>query len=194
MIKSKKDLNFYLQEDAIRAGMPTRYTISGYIQYIIKLAIGDEQAHVLKYLHTLRHLEYWTNTSTNIIHELVRKYWNVRHSRMGHRYGIHIGANMVGYGIKIAHFSGGVIINCRKMGNYCTVSTGVVIGNKDIPEARPTIEDHVELAMGSKIYGDIHIGKNVRIAPNTVVYKNISDNVAVGGNPAKIIKTYPIAQ
>lgn len=41
---------------------------------------------------------------------------------------------------------------------------------------------------GSRILGDIIIGDNVIIAPNTVVFKNVPSNCVVAGNPAVIIK------
>lgn len=190
MINNSSELKKYLIEDAMRAGMPDKYTLLGFLKYKIALLIREEQACVLHYLFALRKLEYWTNHSQGLLSNCIRRYWLVKHNRLGMQYGIHIGVNMVGYGLKIAHFAGGVIINCNKMGNYCTISTGVVVGNKDNAEARPTIGNNVEMAMGSKIYGDIRIGDNVRIAPNAVVFKDVPDNTAVGGNPAIIIKRY----
>jgi len=40
------------------------------------------------------------------------------------------------------------------------------------------------------IIGDVRIGDNVTIAPNSVVTKNVPSNCIVGGTPAKIIKYY----
>ena len=42
--------------------------------------------------------------------------------------------------------------------------------------------------VGGRILGDIIIGDNVIIAPNTVVFKNVPSNCVVAGNPAVIIK------
>lgn len=41
---------------------------------------------------------------------------------------------------------------------------------------------------GARILGDIIIGDNVTIAPNSVVFKNVPSNCVVAGNPAIIIK------
>ena len=41
---------------------------------------------------------------------------------------------------------------------------------------------------GARILGDICIGDNVTIAPNTVVFKDVPSNCVVAGNPARIIK------
>ena len=73
------------------------------------------------------------------------------------------------------------------MGNYCSVNTGSLCGNKGIGNM-PTIGDHVGLGPGVKIIGNITIGNNVFIAANAVVVKDVPDNCIVGGVPAKIIK------
>ena len=105
------------------------------------------------------------------------------------RYGVHIGKNMVGYGFWIPHVAGGIVVNCHRMGNYCGCNGGVIIGNKGSDALRPVIGDHVSILMGAKIYGDITIGRNVIVAPNSVVFKDVPSNCVVAGNPAKIIKT-----
>lgn len=49
------------------------------------------------------------------------------------------------------------------------------------------IEDGVFIGAGSTILPNVRIGKNSIIGANTVVTKNIPQNVVVVGNPAKII-------
>jgi serine O-acetyltransferase len=66
----------------------------------------------------------------------------------------------------------------------------VTIGRayKDGKIGRPTIDDYVWIGTGSVLVGNISIGKNVLIAPNTFVNFNVPDNSLVIGNPAKIIQ------
>lgn len=52
-----------------------------------------------------------------------------------------------------------------------------------------TIGDNVWIGGNSVITPGVTIGNNVVVAAGSVVVKNIPDNVVVGGNPAKIIKT-----
>ena len=118
---------------------------------------------------------------------LVKVVVRVRKYRQGIKYGIHISPNACGYGLHIPHIVGGVIINASRVGNYCIFNTGVVIGNKDCQENRPTIGDNCEFAIGSKVYGKITIGDNVIVAPNSVVYKDVESGMVLSGVPAQVI-------
>ena len=60
MIQSKKDLIFYLAEDA------KRFKLNSWIKYQVKLIYGSEDAHILRYLKTLWRYEYYHNCSNNV--------------------------------------------------------------------------------------------------------------------------------
>ena len=74
------------------------------------------------------------------------------------------------------------------MGNYCIITSGVIVGVKGSKEKRPTIGNNVELTVGSKVIGGIVLGNNVTVAPNSVVIRNVPENAIVSGVPAHIIK------
>lgn len=74
------------------------------------------------------------------------------------------------------------------MGCHCTVNAGVVVGIKTTIDTRPTIGDNVDLCIGAKIIGNIHIGSGSVVAPNSVVITNVNDFEVVSGVPAKVIK------
>lgn len=96
---------------------------------------------------------------------------------------------MVGFGFWMPHvIGGGIIINCKKMGNYCSANSGVVVGNKNTKDEIAVIGNNVVIATGAKIIGDVKIGDNVIIAPNSVVVKDVPSNVVVTGIPAYILK------
>ena len=180
MIKNRKDLKYYLEEDAKRAGL------TNVLLYCSKIAYGNEQAHSLRYLRFLRRYEYHHNCD----HRLRSMWYRIRHSRLGLKYGIHIGINMVGYGFWIPHFTGGIIINCKSMGNYCSANGGVIVGNKDNQGNVATIGDNVKLSVGVKVYGKITIGNDVIVAPNSVIFKDVPSNVIISSmTNHKIIKT-----
>lgn len=177
MIKNKQELNYYISEDAKVNGFTSKW------KYYLKYIYGNERANVLRYLISLRKLEYYENTNA-----ILKHYWRYRNRQLSLKYGIQIGINMVGPGLSIAHIAGGVIINCLTMGDHCRVSGGVVVGNKDSELEKATIGSNVQFTLGSKVFGKITIGDNVRVAPNSVVVKDVPNNCVVSGVPAKIIK------
>lgn len=106
--------------------------------------------------------------------------------RLGYKYNILIRPNTVGYGLYIPHISGGVILNCVSIGNHCTINAGVIVGRTD--KGIPTIGDNVHLAVGAKVIGNVVVGNNVVVGPNSVVVRDVEDNTVVTGIPAKFLK------
>ncbi|HND48784.1 MAG TPA: DapH/DapD/GlmU-related protein, partial [Anaerolineales bacterium] len=78
-------------------------------------------------------------------------------------------------------------IGAQSIGKNCWINQLVVIGYSDTGKA-PTLGDNVHIAMGAKVYGDIHIGDNSIVGANAVVFKNVPPNCTVAGVPARIIK------
>lgn len=186
MIQSKEDMRFYIQEDKKR----NLGTNVGTLKYIAKWLYGSDDMKAFRLLRALRKLEYAKNClrQKGIVGKLIYAYRQYRYHRLEEKYDIAIGTNMVGYGFRLPHIVGGIIINCNSMGNYCGVNVGVVIGNNHTWNERPVIGDYVGFSIGSKAYGNIHIGNHVVVAPNSVVIKDVPDNCVVSGVPAKIIK------
>lgn len=182
MIKTKKDLHFWLQEDAKR-----NYQ-SSYLRYLLGLFLGKEQAYAFRYLKCLRNCEYHYNNDS-IYHKVLCAFYKIKLSRLGSHYHIEIPINTVGYGVRLHHISGGggILLNISKAGNYCGFNSGVLLGQKGIDE-KPVLGDHVIFTPGSKAIGAVTIGNNVVVAPNAVVVKDVPDDCIVGGVPAKIIK------
>jgi acetyltransferase-like isoleucine patch superfamily enzyme len=52
-----------------------------------------------------------------------------------------------------------------------------------------TIRENAWICIGAIICPGVMIGRNVVVAAGGVVTKDVPDNVMVGGNPARIIKT-----
>lgn len=187
MIQSRTDLKFYIQED-IKSNLTSKN--NSWLKYHIKKLIGHEGIMACEYLKCLRYLEYYINCQKNFIDNLFKLYYQVKLHRLSIKYGIQISPNTCGYGLRLLHFKigGGIIINCKAMGNYCSVNSGVVVGNKDSQENIATIGNNVKLNLGCKIIGKISIGDNVIVAPNSVVVKDIPNNAIVSGIPAIILK------
>ena len=177
MITTYSDYKLYTNMDAQANGINSR------LDYIVTLVYGNIGALVYRYLKTLRKYEYALNRGSILQH-----WYRIRLRLLGNKYGITIIPNTVGYGLFIPHIEGGIVLNCRKMGNNCMVGFGVLCGNKDNQENIPTIGDNVKLYTGCKVIGNVTIGNNAEVAPNAVVVKNVPENAIVAGIPARILK------
>ena len=182
MILNLGDLRYYLKKDR------ERYSHSKVPLWIRRL-IGDEEAIALHFLRVLRFLEYFINTSGQKNGGVIGSVLWLKHRRQRIRYGIHIAPNKVGPGLKIYHFSGGIYLNVEKMGEGCSVSSGVICGNKHNDNTcRPIIGNNVQLTVGVKVIGKVYIGDNSIVGPNSVVVKDVLSNTIVSGVPAKFLK------
>ena len=94
----------------------------------------------------------------------------------------------IGKGFILGHW-GKVVINGKaKFGNQFFVTHNVTIG-RDIRGRRkgvPEFGDRVVIRTNSCVVGNIHIGNDVLIAPNTFVNFDVPDHSVVIGNPATI--------
>ena len=189
MITSKVILKEYIDADKSRnmVNCSAKYLL---IEPFLSLfGVVRESFYVRKYLLVLRKLEYYTNVRTHFGGgNLMRIYYTIKWKRLSNKYGIYIHPNTVGKGLYIPHFNGGIQLNCISMGDFCSVSSGVVVGNKGSQDNRAIIGNNVGLTIGCKVIGKVVLGNNVIVAPNSVVIKNIPDNAVVSGVPAKIIK------
>lgn len=70
------------------------------------------------------------------------------------------------------------------------IAQGVTIGqtNRGHLKGVPVIGNKVWIGTNAVIVGEIHVGNNVLIAPNSYVNIDIPDNAIVLGNPARIIQ------
>jgi serine O-acetyltransferase len=180
MILNKQDYLNYLHQDRKVNGTISKPLIQRWIFY-------SEHYFILKYLRVLRKLEYLTNVKKGLVKKVSYIITLRLYRKLSHKLGIMIPVNVAGYGLKMYHI-GGIIVNPGvKLGNNCTLQTGVIIGQGS-SGGLPVIGDDVYFAPGAKAFGKIKIGNNVVVAPNSVVIKDVPDNCVVSGVPAKIIK------
>ncbi len=113
------------------------------------------------------------------------------HRRMQVRYGVYIEfSTQIGAGLYIGH-ANSIVINTRsKIGENCSLSHSVTLGQthgRSKHPGVPVIGDRVYLGCGAKILGGIHVGNDVVVAPNAVVTKDVPQSAVIGGIPAKIL-------
>ena len=75
------------------------------------------------------------------------------------------------------------------IGCNVNITKGVTIGlsNRGSKKGCPVIGDYVWIGANAAIVGDVHIGEDVLIAPNTYVNCDVPSHSIVLGNPAKIV-------
>lgn len=117
------------------------------------------------------------------------KYYSWRLKHLTRKYGVEfLGNRNIGAGLIIGHW-GRIIINGNAIfGNEIMITHGVTIG-RDIRGKRagaPTFGNKVCIRTNSTIVGNITIGDDVLIAPNTFVNFDVPSHSVVIGNPATI--------
>lgn len=107
--------------------------------------------------------------------------------------GIHIERNPnIGRGLIIGHY-GRIIINGNAVfGEQIYITHGVTIGRNAAGKRRgtPVIGNRVRIGANASIVGNVRIGNDVLIAPNTFVNVDVPDHSVVVGNPCVIHPKY----
>ena len=118
-------------------------------------------------------------------------YYRARLKSLSERTGIQIPTKAkIGAGFYIGHF-GTIIINPDvKIGENVNIASGVTIGKTNRGEKKgvPTIGNQVWIGTNAVVVGNIMIGDDVLIAPNSYVNIDIPSHSVVIGNPAVIYK------
>lgn len=179
MIKTKQDLKEYIAADR------SRYQIRWFDPFIF-----SESWNTFRYLKNLRKLEYAINNKGKFINKMVfaLRYFIWRFQN--HRCGISIFPNTCGKGLYISHIMGGgiIVVKHAQLGEYCIIGPNCIVGTKKSALDVPTVGNNVEICMGAKLYGTLHVGDNAVICPNSVVIKDVPARTIVSGVPAQIVK------
>lgn len=93
----------------------------------------------------------------------------------------------IGKSVVVGYWGLGVVLHkdCV-IGDHCHIGQNVTVGRNPGQPGVPTIGDHVYVATGTVIAGDIRIGSHVVIGANSVVLDSLPDFVFAAGAPAKV--------
>ena len=178
MIKSKKELRFYIMADRMmNSGSFSR-------EYFVKRLLCPN--HILDYLEYMRKVSYYTSGGGK---NLALKFWyKYRFRKLGLKLGFSIGANCLGYGTVIPHYGTIIVGNSNIIGNYAVLHTSTTISDNN-----KKIGNGLYLSTGVKITSRITLGDGVSIGANSVVNKSFDqDNILIAGMPAVFIKNRKI--
>ncbi len=169
MIRTKEDLRAYIAAD--RAAQPPAKSF-------IKRHFDD----VAKMKTLLRKSEYHHN-NPGVMHKLMYCFHWWRCKRIQRSYCSELWPNVFGKGLMIWHPERIIVNGAARVGDYCSLSSGVVIAHSN--HENPVIGDYVELMIDSKVLGGVHVADHVRIGANALVLKDIDEaNTTWAGQPA----------
>lgn len=96
--------------------------------------------------------------------------------------------DQIGQGLYMGHAYNITINSKAKIGSNCNIHKGVVIGqtNRGRLKGVPTIGNKVWIGINAAIVGNIAIGDDVMIAPNSFVNVDVPSHSVVYGNPCII--------
>jgi serine O-acetyltransferase len=107
--------------------------------------------------------------------------------------GIKLSYNVpVGRRLKLEHF-GGMILGARSIGDDVTIRQNTTLGIRSRADlnAKPIIEDRVDIGCGAVLLGNIRIGHDSVIGANAVVVKDVPPCSVVVGIPGRVVRTLP---
>lgn len=143
---------------------------------------GNRGGEILRFQKCLRKAHFCKNKIQNLYYK-----WRLRRFRM--KYGLEIPPECeIGKGLYIGHPFNITINGKARIGEYCNIHKGVVIGreNRGGRKGSPTIGNRVWIGINAAIVGNITIGDDVLIAPCSYVNCDIPSHSVVYGNPCII--------
>lgn len=179
MIKSKQDYKDYLRADAVSMEINPDST-----KALLKAHFANPRWRFIK---KLRRAEYYKNCHSNFLFKLIYLLVWYDYKTYGLKLGFTIPLNVIGKGLSLPHYGTIVISNEAKIGENARIHICVNIGA--YTGGAPVIGDNVYIGPGTKIFGGIRLGNNIKIGANAVINKSFEeDNIVLAGVPAKIVK------
>ena len=143
-------------------------------------------SHILTLLisHQIRYVKLWrrSNARPSVLNRL-------RLIRCGKKYGIEISPNAkIGAGLYLGHAYNITVSGDAVLGDNVNLHKGCTIGreNRGKRTGAPKLGNRVFVGINATIVGDITVGNDVLIAPNSYVNFDVPDHSVVIGNPATV--------
>lgn len=150
-----------------------------YITLIVSEITGG---YVLRFLKVLRTAQCTNNILLNVLCKLILRRYRLK-------YGLEISPiTSIGKGLYLGHAYNITINTNAVIGDWCNIHKGVVIGqeNRGKRKGVPHIGNKVWIGINAAIVGNITIGDDVLIAPNSYVNCDVPSHSIVFGNPCII--------
>lgn len=147
-------------------------------RYGIKSIVNMLYSHQIRYMNLYRKYEKKGSLLTRL--------GLYRYSR---KYGLEISTKAkIDKGLYLGHPYNITVAGGAKIGKNVNLHKGCTIGRENRGQriGCPTIGDSVYVGINATVVGNITIGNNVMIAPNSFVNFDVPDNSIVFGNPGQI--------
>ena len=121
---------------------------------------------------------------------LIRALYRKCFYRTCKKYCVEMSPNIqIGAGLYFGHPYGITINTGTTLGSNVNIHKGVTIGqeNRGKRKGVPVIGNDVWIGVNATIVGNIHIGNDVLIAPNSYVNFDVPNHSIAIGNPAKLV-------
>lgn len=109
--------------------------------------------------------------------------------RLTRKYGLEISTSAkIGKGLYLGHPYNITVAGEAELGNNVNLHKGCTIGreNRGMRNGAPKIGNNVYIGINAIVVGNIKIGNDVLIAPNSFVNFDVPDHCIVIGNPASV--------
>lgn len=134
--------------------------------------------------HQIRYMKLWRKAN-----EKMSPVLKLGLLQFAKKYGLEISPTAkLGQGIYLGHPYNITVATGVQIGNNVNLHKGCTIGreNRGKRKGTPVIGDRVYIGINSTIVGNIYVGNDVMIAPNTFINFDVPDHSIVIGNPATI--------
>ena len=137
-----------------------------------------------------RKFSYYLRKTASCNNKILQLYYLLRFRLICDKHGLEISPQTsIGKGLYVGH-PYNITINPKAiLGENLNIHKGVTIGqeNRGARKGVPTIGNQVWIGINSTIVGNVTIGDDVLIAPNSYVNCSVPSHSVVVGNPCKII-------
>ena len=139
--------------------------------------------------YTRKYMYYLRKTST-CKNKLLQLYYRLRFRFVSEKHGMEIPWTIsVGKGLYIGHPYNITVNASASLGENVNIHKGVTIGqeNRGVRKGAPKIGNRVWIGINATVVGNVSVGDDVLIAPNSYVNCDVPPHSVVVGNPCRII-------
>lgn len=159
------------------------------MQYFKELYESDKNRYGSKFIYEKMFSYFLRKCQTS--KSFLNKFYKIIFLIISRFHGIEVSTNLdCGKGFQLRHPYNITINANASIGDYCTICRGGCVGEEARGKRKgaPKIGNFVYIGINAVIVGNVIIGDDVLIAPNSFVNCDIPSNSVVIGNPCKIIR------